>query len=82
MVTAGIGMIILGYAFAYSGISQLSTGGKGWGLIQSITGHGTGSSATKTNAIDTLFSNVTPQGNSGSTQPATGTSPISGVQAV
>lgn len=79
MLAAGIGLIILGYAFIYSGASKIYAGDKGWGLIQSLTGKGTG--APSKSAFDTLFSNITPQGNSGAA-PASAENPVSGVQQV
>ena len=79
MLAAGIALLILGYSFVYSGSSKLYAGDKGWGLIQSITGQGTG--APSKSAFTTLFSNITPQGNSGAT-PTPASSPVSGAQQV
>jgi hypothetical protein len=81
MVAAGIGLIVLGYALLYSGVSQIISGDKGWGVIKSITGKGAGG-ATQSSAIDTLFGNITPQGNSGAAAPTTGTPPVTGVTPV
>lgn len=36
MKAAGVGLLILGYALLYSGLSNISTGGKGWGFLQSL----------------------------------------------
>lgn len=80
MVAAGIGFVVLGYALLYSGVSQILYGDKGWGVIKSITGKGASGGVTdKTSAINTLFGNITPQGNSGLTTDTT-TPPVSGVQ--
>jgi hypothetical protein len=81
MVAAGIGLIVLGYALLYSGVSQIISGDKGWGVIKSLTGKGV-AGGTKSTAIDTLFGNITPQGNSGASAPSTGTPPVSGVTPV
>jgi hypothetical protein len=78
MIAAGIGLIILGYAFAYSGISNLTSGGKGWGLLQSVTGKGTNTNISLSNFIG----DIKPLGNSGAPAPASAPSPVSGVQQV
>lgn len=74
MLTAGIGLIVVGYAFAYSGISNLISGGKGWGLIQSLSGKGTNTSIS----VASFVQQIQPQGNSGSTAPGPATPPVSG----
>lgn len=81
MVAAGIALIVLGYALLYSGTSQIVSGDKGWGVIKSITGKGVDGSV-RSNAVDTLFGNITPQGNSGAAAPTTGTPPVTGVTPV
>ena len=78
MTAAGMGFIILGYAFAYSGISNLITGGKGWGLLQSITGKGQNTNISLSNFV----SDIQPLGNSGSPTPAAAPTPISGTQQI
>lgn len=78
MIAAGIGLIILGYALVYSGASNLTSGGKGWGLLQSMTGKGTNTNISLSNFIG----EIQPQGNSGAPAPASAQSPVSGVQQV
>lgn len=63
MIGAGIGMVVLGYAFAYSGISNITNGGNGWGFIRSLTGKG---GNTSTGALEYFVQGIQPQGNSGS----------------
>lgn len=74
MLAVGIGAIILGYAFAYSGISNMNTGGHGWGFFQSLVNRGGNSS---TSAMASFVSGIQPQGNSGAT-PASNDSPVKG----
>lgn len=75
MGTAGIAGIILGYAFAYSGISNLTTGGKGWGLFQSLMNKGQGNTGV---SFASFVQQIQPQGNSGSSTPGNATPPVSG----
>lgn len=88
MIAGGIGLILLGYAFLYSGASNLYTGGKGIGFIQAISGknvNGTTGNALGTaggSAIGKLFEGITPQGNTGANPPASNPSPVSGVQQI
>ena len=84
MLAAGIGLIIIGYTLLYSGASQISTGGKGWGIVQSFTGHEPSAFQGSGNppAFDTLFANVKPQGNSGAATPPAATPPVGGATPV
>lgn len=40
MEVAGMGLAIIGYALFYTGASNLFTGGKGWGFLQSLLNKG------------------------------------------
>jgi hypothetical protein len=40
MEVAGMGLAIVGYALFYTGASNLFTGGKGWGFLQSLLNKG------------------------------------------
>lgn len=88
MLAAGIGLILLGYAFLYSGASNIATGGNGIGFINAISGKnpqgaaGAAAGAAGANAVGKLFSSITPQGNSGASQPSSNSSPVSGVESV
>lgn len=73
MVAGGIALIILGYALVYSGVSNLTTGGKGWGLLKSLTNHGDNTKISLSDFVET----IQPQGNSGSPAPAPNPSPVS-----
>lgn len=76
MLSAGIGLIVLGYAMAYSGISNITTGGKGWGFFQSLVHRGDN---TGTTAMAAFIQGIQPQGNSGA-DVQSNTSPVSGVE--
>lgn len=78
MVGAGIGLVILGYALLYSGVSNISTGGKGWGFFQSLVNKGTN---TGTTGLASFVSDITPQGNSGADTPKPD-KPVKGTQPV
>jgi hypothetical protein len=40
MEVAGMALAIIGYALFYTGASNLFTGGKGWGFLQSLLNKG------------------------------------------
>lgn len=90
MLAAGIGLILLGYAFLYSGSSNLMTGGKGIGFLEAITGQSAtqegrfsqSALSTSTSGIAGLLSTITPQGNAGASVPQSNSSPISGAEPV
>lgn len=72
MVVAGYALLILGYAALYSGLSNVMTGGKGWGFMQSLIGKGGNSSM---DGISTLFGGGSgqtgaPGSNTGNTAPS------------
>lgn len=75
MGAAGIAAIIIGYAFAYSGISNLMSGGKGWGLFHTMTGRGDNTSGA---SAASFVNQIHPLGDTGSSTPEQGTSPVSG----
>lgn len=78
MIAGGFALLIIGYSLVYSGVSNLTSGGKGWGLVQSITGKGKNTNISLSDFIST----VQPQGNSGAPTPAPASSPVSGAQPV
>lgn len=96
MVAGGIALFLVGYVLLYSGASQMATGGKGWGIWESATGHGLGEGGAggaegsgsiprrwgNSSAFDALFENIKPMGNSGAAVPTTGQSPVTGAQQV
>lgn len=59
MQVAGLALGVLGYALFYTGASNLFTGGKGWGFLQSLLNKG---EANQSGA----FGNILPKGSSGS----------------
>lgn len=79
MGAAAIGLIIIGYGFAYSGISNLVTGGKGWGLLHALANKQTGNTPI---SFSSFVSQIQPQGNSGSSTPDQGSSPVGGTVSV
>lgn len=98
MVAGGIALFLVGYVLLYSGASQMATGGKGWGIWQSATGHELGETPDQagglegsvqkpkrwgtSTAFDALFENIKPMGNSGAAVPTQGQSPVSGAQQI
>lgn len=93
MVAGGIALFLVGYVLLYSGASQIATGGKGWGIWQSATGHDTGDEEggaiegtvpkrRRPSAFDALFEDIKPMGNSGAAVPTQGQSPVTGAQQV
>lgn len=78
MVAGGMALILVGYGFAYSGLSNLLTGGKGWGFLQSMTGKGANTPLSLAN----FTSNITPLGNAGESAPASNPSPVNGAQQI
>jgi len=73
MVAGGIALIIIGYTLVYSGVSNLTTGGKGWGVFQSLLNKGENTNISLSDFVET----IQPQGNSGSPLPAANPSPVS-----
>jgi len=78
MFPLGIGLIVLGYAFAFSGLSQMSTGGNGVGFLQAL-----GVKNSKGIGINTasFVQGIVPQGGfsgsaSGNGNGATGATPV------
>ena len=55
MEVAGMAMIVVGYALFYTGASNLFTGGKGWGFLQSLLNKGESNSSG-------AFANILPGG--------------------
>lgn len=88
MMAAGIAGLIIGYAFLYSGLSNLTTGGKGWGFLKSLVppkvvngvaaGYTQDTGNVATNGVTNMISAITPQGNFGATPPDQNSSPTSG----
>lgn len=78
MLSAGMGLIIVGYALLYAGTSNLSTGGKGWGFMQSL-----GAKNAKGIGVDTqaFFNSAVATGGS-TAGPPSNSSPVTGVQSV
>jgi hypothetical protein len=78
MLSAGMGLIIVGYALLYAGTSNLSTGGKGWGFMQAL-----GMKSAKGVGVDTqaFFNSAVPTGGATATPPSNA-SPVSGVQSL
>lgn len=76
MKAAGVGLLILGYALLYAGLSNISTGGQGYGFLQSLGFKGNGGIGINT---QNFISAIVPGGSgtsssssngSGSVQPA------------
>jgi hypothetical protein len=78
MIGAGIGLIVLGYAMTYSGISNITSGGKGWGFFQSLVNRG---GNTGTSSMAAFIQGIQPQGNSGA-DVQSNSSPVSGAEQV
>jgi len=57
MEVGGMALAILGYALFYTGASNLFTGGKGWGFLQSLLNKGEGNNSG-------AFANILPKGDS------------------
>lgn len=51
MKAAGVGLLILGYALLYAGLSNISTGGKGWGFLKTLGFQGQGGVGINTQAF-------------------------------
>lgn len=51
MKAAGVGLLILGYALVYAGLSNISTGGKGYGFLQSLGFKGQGGIGVNTQSF-------------------------------
>ncbi len=62
MLAAGFGLVILGYTLIYSGVSNITTDGDGWGFLQSLTGEQKFAQISGGGMIG----KIVPQGNSGS----------------
>lgn len=80
MLPVGIGLVAIGYAMLFSGVSNLVTGGKGWGFFQSLgykKGKNTGIN------VASYISDITLPGDTGSTAPSVtpAVQPPSGTQA-
>lgn len=80
MLPVGIAMMVLGYALMFSGVSNLITGGKGWGFFQSIGVKGTGNTGVH---ASNYINSINAPGDSGSTSGAASTGnqatpPVSG----
>ena len=59
MEVAGMALAIVGYALFYTGASNLFTGGKGWGFLQSLLNKGEGNNSG-------AFANILPKGSDSS----------------
>lgn len=89
MRAAGVGLLILGYALLYAGLSNISTGGRGYGFLQSLGFKGHGGIGINTQSF---VSSIVPGGSGATkstgssggsvTQATSPTSPISGVQQI
>lgn len=53
MGAVGLAALVIGYALAYSGVSQIMTGGQGMGFLEALTGRA--ASSNNTSGIDSLF---------------------------
>lgn len=51
MKAAGVGILILGYALLYAGLSNISTGGQGVGFLQALGFKGQGGVGINTQAF-------------------------------
>lgn len=58
MEVAGLALGVLGYALFYTGASNLFTGGKGWGFLQSLLNKG---EANQSGSV----ANILPKGSKG-----------------
>lgn len=73
MFAAAFAILVIGYAAAYSGASNLFTGGKGWGFMQAMLGPNKG----KNSSMAGMAALIQPVDNSPTaTPPATATTPV------
>lgn len=62
MKAAGVGLLILGYALLYAGLSNISTGGNGWGFLKTLGFKGQGGVGINT---ESFVQSIVPGGSSG-----------------
>lgn len=88
MKAFGVALLVLGYSLFYAGLSNISTGGQGYGFLQSLGFKGNAGIGINT---QNFVSSIVPGGSSvsgssatggtGSVQPATvNRSPVAGTQ--
>lgn len=81
MKAAGVGLLILGYAMLYAGLSNISTGGQGYGFLQALGFKGQGGVGINTQAfVQSIVPGGTSGSNRGSVQQSTSSSSASPVQ--
>lgn len=83
MKAAGVALIVLGYSLLYAGLSNISTGGQGYGFLQALGFKGQGGVGINTQAF---VQSIVPGGSTtGSSYTGGGTvapvsSPVTGTQ--